>query len=165
MSKPCVYYTVFYVAFSGFYSVWVAGLKFMFMAWRVVSCHTFSMSLSLIVAVCGLVVVFLHPRQKWVIERVGERVHRRVCVLACQLLIHTSQLCPEQARGRPDTRCQGQRWLEMSCRIRVRPLDSEPLLTASSSAPGGPSFLKGKLAVFCRSLETCSRKKMTRNLK
>ncbi len=60
-----------------------------------------------------------------------------VCMLARQLLVLTSQLCPEQTRGRPDTRCRGQRWLEMSCKIRLWTLDSKLLLTASNPPSGG----------------------------
>lgn len=79
----------------------------------------------------------------WIIEGEGECAcvslsAVSVCMLARQLLVLTSQLCPEQTRGRPDTRCWGQRWQEMSCRIRLWTLDSKPLLTASNPPSGGP---------------------------
>lgn len=97
-----------------------------------------------------------------------------VCMLACQLLVLTSQLCLEQTRGRPDTRCWGQRWLEMSCRIRLWTLDSKPLLTASNPPSGGPRRVLAllwkrrglplPLWLHLRSFETC-REKMKHNLK
>lgn len=98
-----------------------------------------------------------------------------VCMLARQLLVLTSQLCPEQTRGRPDTRCWGQRWLEMSCRIRLWTLDSKPLLTASNPPSGGPRRglallwkrrgIPLPLWLHLRSFETCRGEKMKHNLK